>query len=170
MLQFNFVPKVACSLLCALLFVSCAGPTLQELKPNQSSISLLGNEEREEVERIRQAQMADDGVSPQVKNFINEAEHLSSFEYLNSPYYSPEIKGENYRIGGKDILRIDVYEEPDLSKESVTVTENGTITLPLLGQIQITGLTTPELESILEKQYSDKGILLDPQVSVSIAG
>ena len=38
----------------------------------------------------------------------------------------------------------------------------------MIGQVAIAGLTIPEIESILESEYLNKGILLDPQVSVSV--
>jgi polysaccharide export outer membrane protein len=166
-LRYRLFPLIPLLLL-AFALGGCAGPTLQELSPQQTGYSMLNNDEQREIERIRQQQLLEQGMSPQVESFIAESRQLTALEYINSPYYAPEKKGENYRIGGKDVLRVDVYEEPDLSKEAVAVTENGTITLPLLGQVRIAGLTTPELESILERMYRDKGILLEPQVSITV--
>ena len=71
-----------------------------------------------------------------------------------------------YRIGPKDLLEITVFELPDLN-QTVRVSEDGTITLPLLKQVKVDGLTKDELEqrisSLLEEKY-----LQNPRVSVFI--
>lgn len=71
-----------------------------------------------------------------------------------------------YKIGPRDLLEIKVFESPDLS-QSVRVSQDGTITLPLIGRIEVGGLTSDEVErklaSLLEKEY-----VRNPQVSVFI--
>jgi polysaccharide export outer membrane protein len=73
---------------------------------------------------------------------------------------------KEYRIGPKDLLEITVFELPELN-QTVRVSEDGTITLPLLGAVKIDGLTKDELEqrisSLLEEKY-----LKNPRVSVFI--
>ena len=66
---------------------------------------------------------------------------------------------KEYRIGPKDLLEIAVFELPELN-QTVRVSEEGTITLPLLGSVKIDGLTKDELEtklaSLLEEKYLKK--------------
>ena len=73
---------------------------------------------------------------------------------------------KEYRIGPKDLLEITVFELPDLN-QTVRVSEDGTITLPLLKQVKADGLTKDELEqrisNLLEEKY-----LKNPRVSVFI--
>jgi polysaccharide export outer membrane protein len=73
---------------------------------------------------------------------------------------------KEYRIGPKDLLEITVFELPELN-QTVRVSEDGTITLPLLGSVKVDGLTKDELEqkisSLLEEKY-----LKNPRVSVFI--
>ncbi|MGB7297260.1 MAG: polysaccharide biosynthesis/export family protein [Candidatus Aminicenantales bacterium] len=73
---------------------------------------------------------------------------------------------KEYRIGPKDLLEITVFELPELN-QTVRVSEDGTITLPLLKQVKVDGLTKDELEqrisSLLEEKY-----LKNPRVSVFI--
>lgn len=73
---------------------------------------------------------------------------------------------DEYRICANDLLEISVYNEPDLDK-TVRVDAKGVISYPLLGNIQIMGLTSKELEKklteLLEQDY-----LVSPQVSVFI--
>src|SRR4030042_2502978 len=66
---------------------------------------------------------------------------------------------KEYKIGPKDLLEIKVFELPELN-QTVRVSEDGTITLPLLGPVKIDGLTKDELEtklaSLLEEKYLQK--------------
>jgi polysaccharide biosynthesis/export protein len=61
-----------------------------------------------------------------------------------------------YRIGPKDLLRIQVFEVPELNVER-RVTENGMVSLPLIGDIAASGLTEEEfatrLKTLLEAKY-----------------
>jgi polysaccharide export outer membrane protein len=63
---------------------------------------------------------------------------------------------KEYRIGPKDLLEITVFELPDLN-QTVRVSEDGSISLPLLGRVMIEGLTKEELEKklagLLEEKY-----------------
>jgi len=66
---------------------------------------------------------------------------------------------KDYRIGPKDLLEITVFDRPELN-QTVRVSEDGTITLPLLGSVKIDGLTKDELETklaaLLEAKYLKK--------------
>lgn len=77
-----------------------------------------------------------------------------------------EIFVREYKIGPKDLLEIKVFELPELN-QTVRVSEDGTITIPLLGQVKIEGLTKDELEQrisgLLEEKY-----LKNARVSVFI--
>jgi polysaccharide export outer membrane protein len=73
---------------------------------------------------------------------------------------------QDYRIGHNDIIKITVYEEPDLTK-AVRVTRNGMISFPLLGNIEVAGLTVTDLERKLTRLLA-KDYLVNPQVSVFI--
>ncbi|MEB4592726.1 polysaccharide biosynthesis/export family protein [Candidatus Thiothrix sp. Deng01] len=70
------------------------------------------------------------------------------------------------RIAPQDLLEIDVFKVPDLSKE-VRVDDNGNITLALIGTVHAEGLSASQLErqiaSRLEKDY-----MHNPQVNVLV--
>jgi polysaccharide export outer membrane protein len=63
----------------------------------------------------------------------------------------------DYRIGTKDLLEIRVFELPELN-QTVRVAEDGSISLSLLGKVDVSGLTAQELErklaSILNQKYT----------------
>ncbi len=70
-----------------------------------------------------------------------------------------------YRVGVEDELGIAVWHEPELSQQ-VVVRPDGMITLPLLNDVKVAGLTTVEVQSLLTDKL--KPFVNDPQVTVSI--
>jgi len=80
--------------------------------------------------------------------------------------FSQERPTEDYRIGAKDLLNINVFGLEELNKR-VRVSEDGKISLPLLGEIEVKGLTKSELEKKLSRLLEEK-YLQDPQVTIFI--
>lgn len=72
----------------------------------------------------------------------------------------------NYRIGADDVLTVNVWHEPEVSR-NVTVRPDGRISLPLVGDVQAAGLTPSELQTALKAQFTK--FLTNPEVSVIIA-
>lgn len=70
-----------------------------------------------------------------------------------------------YRIGADDELMISVWHEPELS-QAVVVRPDGIITLPLLNDVRVAGMTTEELQTALTEKL--KALVNDPQVTVSV--
>jgi len=74
----------------------------------------------------------------------------------------------NYVIGPGDLLAITVYDAPDLSRD-VRVSASGVIMMPLLPQpIRADGLTPEELAMSLAREFEERQILRNPQVSVLV--
>lgn len=73
---------------------------------------------------------------------------------------------KDYLIGSEDVLEISVWGEPDLSK-AFAVSPEGTINYPLLGPVQVGGITPESLETLLRDKLS-QGFLKDPKITVSI--
>src|SRR5271157_1611787 len=57
---------------------------------------------------------------------------------------------DEYRIGPQDLVRIDVWKEPDISR-TIPVRPDGKITLPLLNDVQASGLTAMQLAGSLRE-------------------
>lgn len=78
----------------------------------------------------------------------------------------------DYRIGPEDLLQITLYNIPEqgvrVTPRNVTVrvTHQGHVTLPLLGELSVKGMTAPELERTLRKRY--ERYLYNPQVGVLV--
>lgn len=84
-----------------------------------------------------------------------------------APSAAPQKAGTPaYRIGVDDVLTVTVWHEPDLSR-NVPVRPDGKISLPLVGEVQAAGTTTPELERELKASLSK--FLKDPELTVMVA-
>jgi polysaccharide biosynthesis/export protein len=74
----------------------------------------------------------------------------------------------DYLIGSSDLLRVEVFDVPDLSRE-VRVSESGFISLPLLPvRVRAAGLTAFQLEEKLAELLQANGLVSSPQVSIFI--
>jgi polysaccharide export outer membrane protein len=77
-----------------------------------------------------------------------------------------EARSTVYQIGPEDLLEIRVFEVPDLNR-TVRVSGSGTISLPLLGELDVHGLTPMQLEQHLRDMLA-QGLVEDPQASVFV--
>ena len=75
----------------------------------------------------------------------------------------PALAG--YTIGEQDVLDIDVWQEKELSGPAV-VRPDGKITMPLVGEIYVVGMTPVQLQGELTKRLEP--FVTVPQVSVSV--
>jgi polysaccharide export outer membrane protein len=71
-----------------------------------------------------------------------------------------------YQISQQDILQVSVFQVNDLNS-AVQVSQDGNITLPLIGKAQVASKTTSEAEQIIAAKLKQK-YLQSPQVSVSV--
>ena len=71
------------------------------------------------------------------------------------------------RIGAGDTIRITVYQSPDLSLET-RVNEGGAISYPLLGRVQLAGLTVTAAEQHLASELKRRDFVKDPQVIIVV--
>ena len=71
------------------------------------------------------------------------------------------------RIGAGDTIRITVYQSPDLSLET-RVNEGGVISYPLLGRVQLGGLTINAAEAHLASELKRRDFVKDPQVMIVV--
>ena len=71
----------------------------------------------------------------------------------------------DYKIGPQDIVRIDVWKEPEISR-TIPVRPDGKISLPLLNDVQASGLTAMQLSASLRESLAK--YLTNPQVTVTV--
>ena len=83
-----------------------------------------------------------------------------------SLYAQPSPATGEYKIGLGDIIEVQVWKEPDLSRSPVPVRIDGRISLPLLGDIAVAGKSINELAENLEKKFSS--VINEPSVSIML--
>jgi polysaccharide biosynthesis/export protein len=85
-----------------------------------------------------------------------------AFDYASEP----DLRRVEYVIGPSDVIRINVWHMPDLSGDA-KVRPDGTVTLPLVGDVPAAGRTPSGLRTEIESRL--KSFVKDDSVQVSVA-
>lgn len=85
---------------------------------------------------------------------------------ITAPGLAPGAAADTYVIGPSDVLSISVWKEPTLSG-TILVRPDGMISMPLLDDVQASGLTPLQLADQIAKKL--KKFVLDPNVTVVIS-
>jgi polysaccharide biosynthesis/export protein len=72
---------------------------------------------------------------------------------------------QDYRLGAGDAIGVQVYQSPDLSVDA-RVSETGVISYPLVGSVQLGGLTIAEAEKKIADALRNGGFVKAPQVNI----
>lgn len=80
---------------------------------------------------------------------------------------SVSIDSDQYLIGPTDVLKVSVFQVPDLSFDELRVDSSGNIQMPLIGTIHAANLTPSQLSDSLRDQLGAR-YLQNPQVSISV--
>lgn len=78
----------------------------------------------------------------------------SSEPQPSGPQAARPLVPEGYRIGAGDVLQIVVWKEPDASVPSTIVRADGKISIPLIKEVDVLGVTPAELEKMLTERIS----------------
>lgn len=78
----------------------------------------------------------------------------------------PGSTRDDYIIQPGDLLRVQIFQEDDLTRE-VRVTQGNSITLPLIGAVNVAGLTPKQAQDLIRGMY-DRDYLVNPQVNVGV--
>jgi polysaccharide export outer membrane protein len=71
----------------------------------------------------------------------------------------------DYRLGAGDAIKISVFQNPDLTVET-RVAESGAVTYPLIGSVQLGGLSIADAEQAIARKLRDGGFVQKPQVNI----
>jgi polysaccharide export outer membrane protein len=71
----------------------------------------------------------------------------------------------DYKLGPGDAIKVQVYQNPDLTVEA-RVSESGSITYPLIGGVSLGGLSIGQAESKIAQSLRSSNILKSPQVNI----
>jgi polysaccharide export outer membrane protein len=73
----------------------------------------------------------------------------------------------SYRVGSQDVIRIEVPGETEFTTE-VTVSEKGTISYSVLGELAVEGLTVSDIAELVRKELVARKLLTQPTVTVVV--
>ncbi|MEA1994729.1 MAG: polysaccharide biosynthesis/export family protein [Campylobacterota bacterium] len=77
----------------------------------------------------------------------------------------PQEKYESYRLGPHDVLEITILNRETITRKT-EIRDDGMISFPLIGNIQIAGLTVPELQTLLTQRLSE--YITKPNIDIQI--
>lgn len=102
--------------------------------------------------------------APQVQRPASNATPRGQAE-LESAMAAAGVKQKEYRISPADLLEISVFQQPEWDMK-LRVSEGGVISLPLIGEVKVGGLTQGEAVAALSRKLQQ--FLVNPQVSFFI--
>lgn len=76
-------------------------------------------------------------------------------------------QANEYRLGAGDVVRVNVYQNPDLTLET-RITEAGVVSYPLLGTIRIGGQTVTAAEKLIADGLRNGNFVKQPQVTIVV--
>jgi polysaccharide biosynthesis/export protein VpsN len=92
---------------------------------------------------------------------------LAALAALYGNAFAQGAQLSTYRLGSGDMISIRVLGEDDLKREKIRLSDAGTLSFPVLGEIRVRGMTVGALEEFITNQLKGR-YLLDPKVTVSI--
>lgn len=95
-----------------------------------------------------------------------EARPASAPPQAAAPELNPsDYKLSDYRLGSGDAIRILVFQNPDMTLET-RVNEGGSITYPLIGKVDVGGVTIAQAELNIASALRRGGFVQKPQVNI----
>ncbi len=78
---------------------------------------------------------------------------------------TPPQNNADYRLSAGDSIRVQVFQSPDLTVEA-RISESGTISYPLIGTVELGGLSVSAAEKKIADALRTGGFLVRPQVNI----
>jgi polysaccharide biosynthesis/export protein len=91
---------------------------------------------------------------------------VSSAAYTPTSPTAGIADSTNYILGAEDLITIRVFAADDIPDKPAQIANDGTVTLPMVGQVHAAGLTVEQLQAALVTAY--KKYFKDPQVTVQV--
>ncbi|WP_235189775.1 SLBB domain-containing protein [Methylotenera sp. L2L1] len=73
----------------------------------------------------------------------------------------------NYLLGPGDVLKIAVYNNPDLTLET-RISEAGKVSFPLIGEVELAGITSSGAEKKIADLLESGGFVKQPQINILV--
>jgi polysaccharide export outer membrane protein len=110
-----------------------------------------------------EAQVNRNGETPSIKNPASGGADIS----YTKDAFSTTMTGAHVLLGPGDQIEVSVFDTPELTQR-VRVNSEGKITLPLVGEIKVRGMSPDMLEGVIAGKLVDGNFMKDPQVSVFV--
>ncbi|WP_124703945.1 polysaccharide export protein EpsE [Sulfuriferula multivorans] len=81
--------------------------------------------------------------------------------------FAMPASAKEYLLGSGDILRITVYDQPDLTLDT-RVNESGAISFPLIGDVHVAGETATTAQNRIAEKLLKGGFVKNPQVNLIV--
>ncbi len=104
-------------------------------------------------------------IGPMLKSYLQSILYII---WLCGSAALVEAYQDPYKVGKLDVLRIDVAGDTDFTWDAVTVSENGTINFPILGELRVEGLSLTAIGELIRNALVEKQLLVQPKVSVTV--
>ncbi|MDF1593683.1 MAG: polysaccharide export protein [Desulfobacterales bacterium] len=157
-------------ILCAVALVygcGTSGEVVQVTTVSDGDLKGIGEENIAQLDEIIKARKKDQKPDS-IDQVLEKTPQYTLDQYLK---LSPEANNPSaldYKVGGYDVIDINVYEEADLSRKDVRISADGYISFPLVGRLQVEGLNTSEIEKMISEKLAQGQYLLDAHVSVTV--
>lgn len=94
---------------------------------------------------------------------------ISSFLFVCATLFSlsSHAADNNYVLGRGDVIRVTVYDHPDMTTEA-QINEEGTLSFPLIGKVKVAGQTASGVETLITTGLKAGGYIKNPNVNVAI--
>ena len=107
---------------------------------------------------------------PMVTSPVSYTDEVSRRLAVGTFQRLPELY-EDYRVGAEDVLEVSIFEwelREETKSVEIRVSETGLISLPVVGDMNVTNLTVEEIKAKIEKRLKDWQIIPNPRVSVVV--
>lgn len=149
--NFRFLGGLTCVLLCLTGIAAAQAPSVRPVQPAPPAVPVA------RAEPVQSAPQ-DSGRDPRPSASAPAA----------APGFSPAISSAagDYVLSPADTLEMTIFREADLTTRS-RIGSDGTVQLPLVGDIKVAGMTVRAARELIRKRYDDD-YLVNPQVYLNV--
>jgi polysaccharide export outer membrane protein len=158
----------AASLAVFVLACGISGPVVKVTEIEKDAYAGLKKDDLEKVKEIKKSLTDKDRPDVQLSTILKKTPSFTVSEYLKKYPNANDMLALDYKVGGYDVLSITIYEEKDMSRESVRVSADGFITYPLIGRLHVADLTTADIEKLIARKLAEDQYLTEAHVSVMV--
>jgi polysaccharide export outer membrane protein len=165
-----FVTRLIAAAFLVAFILACGfgGPVVKITEIEKDAYDGLKKDDLEKVKEIKKSLTEKDRPEVRLSTILKKTPSFTVSEYLKKYPNANDMLALDYKVGGYDVLSITVYEEKDMSRESVRVSADGFISYPLIGRLHVADLTTSDIEKLISRKLAEGQYLTEAHVSVMV--